>query len=99
ASLYFQQKNITLAELTLQFAVQKNLADGETYYNLAEINLNRRDFKKAFDEYALSMNFHFMPAFYRVYDLAVEFQKQGDRENSLQAQRIFLEHATTEIKK
>jgi arylsulfatase A-like enzyme len=99
ASLYFQQKNVTLAELTLQLAVQKNLADGETFYNLAEINLNRRLFKKAFEDYALSMNFRFMPAFYRVYDLAVEFQKQGDREKSLEAQRIFLEHATPEIKK
>ena len=36
------------------------------------------------------MNFRFMPAFYRVYDLAMEFQKQEIGKNHSKPNAIFM---------
>jgi len=97
ASVYFQQKKLPMAETMLQLAVQKNVADGETYYNLAEISLNRGEFNQALTNYGFSMNFPFLPALHRVYDLAIGFQKMGERQKSRDAARLFLKYAPLEM--
>ena len=65
ASVYFQQDQILRAKEVLESAVEKTLADGETYYNLAEFYLSEGDQEKALRFYNASIQFDFQPAFDR----------------------------------
>jgi Flp pilus assembly protein TadD len=50
ASLYYQERSAD-AERVLQQAVDRGLADGETYFNLAEFLYNRGEIHQAFTYY------------------------------------------------
>jgi choline-sulfatase len=98
AAVYFAEGNLKLAEDTLLLAARKSLGDGETYYNLAEIALNRGQFNQALVNYGQSMNFQFSPAFHRIYAVALGYRQQGDLEKSREAARLFLQNAPAEMK-
>ena len=65
ASVYFHQDEITQARQILEKAVEKKVADGETYYNLAEFYLAQGDQEKALRNYDASIQFNFQPALQR----------------------------------
>ena len=65
ASIYFQQEQMDKAEQVLNKAVARQIADGETFHNLAEIYLTTGRQEKAFHSYDQSIQFHFLPAYYR----------------------------------
>lgn len=78
ASTYFFLNQVNDAEKALREAVNRNLADGETYYNLGEIEMNRGEREKAFEEYDRSMSFRYLRAFYRKARLVEIMQSYQD---------------------
>lgn len=65
ATVYFYQNQPAKAENILNQALKLNLADGETYYNLAEFKFNKGDSAGAMIYYDRSIEFGFVPAFLR----------------------------------
>lgn len=64
ASLYYRN-HINDAEKILRQAITAGVADGETYYNMAEFLFQRGDREEAFGYYDQSMKLGYMPAFFR----------------------------------
>jgi predicted Zn-dependent protease len=64
AAIYFEQNKFGEARRMLTAAVNKKVADGETYYNLAEFFLNEGLRDKASEYYDLSMRLECLPAYY-----------------------------------
>jgi choline-sulfatase len=65
AALFFQKK-MDEAEKVLMQAVAQRVADGETYYNLAEFAYDRKENAKALENYKRSMSLGFLRAYYRM---------------------------------
>ncbi len=65
AAAYFYQNQPAKAETVLNQAVQLKIADGETYYNLAEINFNKGNTAGAMLDYDRSIQLGFLQAFLR----------------------------------
>ncbi len=70
ATTYFETNQTDRAERILRDAVKIHLADGETFYNLAEFLFQRGAQDEAFDFYETSRKQGFVPAFYRSARLA-----------------------------
>ena len=77
AAVYFHRNQPAKAESILNQALKLNLADGETYYNLAEFKFNKGDSAGAMIYYDRSIQEGFVPAFLRKARL-LEIQGESD---------------------
>src|SRR5205085_1254376 len=65
AAVYFAEGKQDQAQNILEQAVRLHVADGETYYNLAEFNFDHGNRPQADAYYNISIQLRYLPAFYR----------------------------------
>ena len=78
ATVYYRKKKTTEAQKLLETAVQKKIADGETYHNLAEFYFDQGLRDKAFQFLDESIRLDFLPAFFRKAQLLEVQGKTGE---------------------